>query len=491
MNPLHPIYEILAKEIVAVYDNPQFQQEVNGFLAQAGYTIDKIFNDPITGFQALGLKSTTPNKPPVLVFRQTNELLDDLANADPNGVGFAQFQANQDEIEDWLLDTFEATGVRPDLIGHSLGGGIAQVAAAELLDLVGEIVTFNSPGTSGAIAAQFLSAGGADKTVTHYVVKGDFVSLGGQAFIDGKVVLQSYTDPAINPITLLDKHGQIRRLLTTPPAGYTTTEISVAELSSPTFSFIGDSDFNEFLAALNFVNPGLAAQLVSRASVEALRTSPGFSFLGLVFGTRAALAPERDNFLVGDDADNTADGGGGNDQIFGNGGNDRLQGGTGNDTIFGGAGSDTLLGNTGADLLNGGNGRDQLVGGEGNDTLIGGNGPDTLIGVNPNSQRLGRGEVDTLNGGNGPDLYVLGNAKGVFYTDGNAGQLGLSDYALITGFGTGDRIQLKGNAADYRLQNLGISTQIFLRESSGPGELIAIVQGARLNLSSSQFTYVA
>lgn len=84
MNPLHPIYEILAKEIVAAYDNPQLQPQVDAFLAQAGYTIDKIFNDPTTGFQALGLKPTTPGKPPVLVFRQTNELLDDLANADPN-----------------------------------------------------------------------------------------------------------------------------------------------------------------------------------------------------------------------------------------------------------------------------------------------------------------------------------------------------------------------------------------------------------------------
>ncbi|GAB4138637.1 MAG: hypothetical protein Fur0046_13300 [Cyanobacteria bacterium J069] len=491
MNPLHPIYEILSKEIVAVYDNPQFQPQVNEFLSQAGYTIDKIFNDPTTGFQALGLKSTLPNKPPVLVFRQTNELLDDLANKDPDGVGFAQFQANQEEVEDWLLDTFAATGVRPDIIGHSMGGGIAQIAAAELIDLVGEIVTFNSPGTSGAIAAQFLTAGGADKTVTHYVVRGDFVSLGGQAFIDGKVVLQSYTDPAINPITLLDKHGQIRRLLSTPPAGYSTTEISVAELSNPTFGFIGDSDFNEFLAALNFVNPGLAAQLVSRASVEALRTSPTFSFLGLVFGTRASLAPERDNFLAGDDANNTANGAGGDDQIFGNGGNDLLRGGAGNDTIFGGAGSDTLLGNVGADLLNGGNGPDQLVGGAGNDTLIGGSGPDTLIGVNPRARRPGRGEVDVLNGGNGPDLYVLGNDQGVFYNDGNASQVGLSDYALITGFGTGDRIQLKGSAANYRLQNLGISTQLFLRESGGPDELIAIVQGAGLNLNSNQFTYVA
>ncbi|QKD83779.1 calcium-binding protein [Thermoleptolyngbya sichuanensis A183] len=491
MNPLHPIYEILAKEIVAVSDNPQFQPQVDASLAQAGYTIDQIFNDPTTGFQALGLKSTTPGKPPVLVFRQTNELLDDLANRDPNGVGFAQFQANQDDLEDGLLATFAATGVRPDIIGHSLGGGIAQIAAAELTDLVGEIVTFNSPGTSGAIAAQFLAAGGTDKTVTHYVVKGDFVSLGGQAFINGKVVLQAYTDPAINPITLLDKHGQIRRLLSTPPEGYTTTELSIAELSSPTFSFIGDSDFNEFLAALNFVNPGLAAQLVSRASVEALRISPNFSFLGLVLGARAALAPEQDNFLVGDDADNTANGAGGNDQIFGNGGNDLMQGGAGNDTIFGGAGNDTLLGNNGNDSLNGGNGADQLVGGAGRDTLIGGNGADTLIGVNPDSQRPGRGEVDVLNGGNGPDVSLLGNARGVFYDDGNPNQAGLNDYALITEFGTGDRLQLKGKAADYRLQNLGISTQIFLRQSSGPDELIAIVQGARLNLTSSQFTYVA
>jgi len=491
--PLHAVYEILAKEVVYVYDDPAASQEVNAFLALAGYQINQTFNDPVSGFQALGLTSLTPDKPPVLLFRGTSELLDDFANTDPNGTGFTQFQRNRAAIATWLTQTAQSTGQKPDIVGHSLGGGIAQVAAAELTDQIGQVVTFNSPGTSAAIAAQFLAAGGANIPVTHYIVSGDFVSLGGEAFIAGNAILQAYTDPAINPIYVLDKHGTIRRLLTSPPAGYTETALSVATLNQPTFTYTNDSDYNEFLAAYGAIAPTTIPRLTSRTGVETLRTSTGFSYLAFVFGVRNALAPANDNFLVGDDQANTADGAGGNDTISGKGGRDELKGGTGNDTINGGLGGDRLLGDAGQDTVAGGVGQDTLMGGAGNDVLFGNSNRDRLTGVDPDSVNPGRGEVDRLSGGSGLDVFVLGNAATAFYNDGKPNLAGKQDYALITDFKPTDVIQLHGSAADYTLTALSgklAGTLISLKTGNQP-EWIGVVQGvAGLTLSSSAFSFV-
>lgn len=479
------IYEILAKEVVNAYDStdPNVVEAVNVFLTLNNYQIDQVFDDRKTGFQALGLKSLTSDKPPVLIFRGTSEVLDDFANADPKGVGYTQFFENKEAIGQWL------NGKQADIIGHSLGGAITQIAAAEFTNLVNEIVTFNSPGTTQAIADQFLQNGGANKSVTHYIVSGDYVSLGGQAFIAGKAILQSYNDPAINPSIILDKHIEIRRLLSQPPAGYSQTEIPLSELNKPGFNYNNDSDYREFLAGYGFVKPTVAASLTSRAGVEALRTSPNFSFIGLVFEARDALAPDKANYLVGDDLDNTANGGGNKDKILGNGGNDSLKGGFGADFINGGTGADTLFGDAGADILIGGKGADVLVGGAGSDSLFGNQGSDTLNGVNPNSATAGRGEVDTLFGGLGIDLFTLGNGDRAFYNDGKKNFVGNKDYALIADFRPGDVIQLHGAASDYTLKTGFSSTAVYLK-TSGKDELIGIVQGvSNLNLSSSAFTY--
>jgi serralysin len=142
MTNQHAIYEIAAKEIAYVFDNPQFNQAVNEFLNTTRYQIDQRFNDPNTGFQAVGLISTLPNDHPVLVIRGTNEPIDDLANHDPQGIGWNQFAANRDVITAWLVKVAQATQQKPDIIGHSLGGAIAQIAATHLSHLTGEVVTF-------------------------------------------------------------------------------------------------------------------------------------------------------------------------------------------------------------------------------------------------------------------------------------------------------------------------------------------------------------
>jgi serralysin len=375
-------YETIAKQFVYVDNTPEFQTLVQTGLSAAGYQIDRTFDDPGTGFHAIGLISTTPDKPPVLVFRSADSLIDDVANADRRGVGFNQFEANKQALGNWLTQISQDTAknpsrLPPDLLGHSLGGAIAQLAATEFTSAIGDVVTFNSPGVSQSTVNTFKQKVGAGKNVTHYIVSGDFVSLGGEVFLPGKVFLQTYTNPIVNPLLVLDKHTQ-SGLLSAPPPGLTQTEISVDQLSRPDFTFT-DSDYLELLSGLDFALPALGTSLRSRSSLEQFRTAPGRSFLGTVAAMRTALDSSQANQLLGDDANNTGSGFAGDDIIIGNGGNDTLSGNKNNDIISGGVGNDQLLGGKGDDNLNGGEGDDTLIGGGGADILISGTGRDVLV----------------------------------------------------------------------------------------------------------------
>jgi len=375
-------YETIAKQLVNVDNNPQFQTLVQTGLSAAGYQIDRTFDDPATGFHAIGLISTTPDKPPVLVFRSADSLIDDVANADRRGVGFNQFEANKQALGNWLTQISQDTAknprrLPPDLLGHSLGGALTQLAATEFTSTIGDIVTFNSPGVSQSTVNTFKQKGGAGKNVTHYIVSGDFISLGGEAFLPGKVVFQTYTNPIINPLLVLEKHTQ-SGLLSAPPPGLTQTEISVDQLNRPDFTFT-DSDYLELLSGLDFALPALGTSLRSRSSLEQLRTAPGSSFFGNIAAITTALDSSQANQLLGDDANNTASGFAGNDIITGNGGNDTLSGNKDNDIITGGIGNDQLFGGKGDDNLSGGEGDDTLIGGAGADLLISGAGRDVLV----------------------------------------------------------------------------------------------------------------
>ena len=385
-------YETIAKQLVYKDNDPQFQTVIQAGLTAAGYRIDRTFDDPATGFHAIGLISTTPDKPPVLVFRGSDSPIDDVTNTDPRGIGFNQLEANKQALGNWLTQISQDTTknpnrLPPDVLGHSLGGALTQLAAAEFTSAIGDIVTFNSPGIAQSTVNTFKQKVGAGKNVTHYIVSGDFASLGGEAFLPGKVVLQTFTDPIINPLLVLDKHSQ-SGLLTTPPPGLIQTEISVDQLSSPDFTFT-DSDYLELLAGLNFALPQMEAALQSRSAVEQLRTTPGKSSFANLIAMKTALEPSQPNKLVGDNANNTASGFAGDDIIIGNGGNDTLSGNRASDIISGDIGNDLLFGGKGDDNLNGGDGDDTLIGGVGSDLLIGGAGRDVFV--------LGTGAgIDTL-----------------------------------------------------------------------------------------------
>ena len=367
------IYEGLAKQLAYVDDKPQYQQEVQGLLNTVGYRIDRTFDDPKTGFHALGLVSLTPDKAPVLVFRGTDSITDDPSLTDKNAIGLPQFQANKQALADWLNQvsqdsTKNPNRLPPDLTGHSLGGALAQLAAAEFTPIIGDTLTFNSPGISQAIVDSFKQKGGTTKNVTHFVVNGDIVSLSGETFLPGKVILESYTTPILDSTLVLDKHRP-GNLLTSPPPGFSTQEISVAQFSNPNFTYT-DADFNKFKVGLSVASPAISQALNARANIEAIRKSDGFSYLGFIQQLRTVLSPDTNQLLVGDNLDDQGSGFAGNDTLLGYGGNDNLNGNVGNDLINGGKGNDILIGGKGDDTLIGGTGNDVLTGGSGKDVFV-------------------------------------------------------------------------------------------------------------------------
>ena len=120
-----------------------------------------------------------------------------------------------------------------------------------------------------------------------------------------------------------------------------------------------------FSGVQTFTGPGLPLKYVSSVSPSGgafMITNAGGilvngkSFTRMSAGSQAAdsitsLFGVTNDWVNGDDGDDTIDGGAGNDCLFGGTGNDSIIGGTGNDTIEGGPGADILSGGTGTDTL--------------------------------------------------------------------------------------------------------------------------------------------
>jgi hypothetical protein len=167
------------------------------------------------------------------------------------------------------------------------------------------------------------------------------------------------------------------------------------------------------------------------------------------------------------------------DAIVGTASNDTLNGFSGNDSISGLAGQDVLFGLAGNDSIDGGLDNDILTGGVGNDTLIGNSGNDTLVGIDttPGATSFGINEIDRLSGSVGSDRFVLGDTNRTYYV-GNS----MSDYVLITDFGTGDVIQKYGS--DTLTIGGALPAGVSGRAIYLGSDLVAVVQGAVPTLAS-------
>ena len=143
---------------------------------------------------------------------------------------------------------------------------------------------------------------------------------------------------------------------------------------------------------------------------------------------------------------------------------------------------------------------------DGRDQITGTIADETLSGVPLGSLLKGRGTIDQLIGGGGNDRFLLGDASGRFYDDGDNATSGSTDYAFIKDFAAGDLIQLAGRASDYILGTARVEgftgTAIYARNPLKPvsarvgptDEWIGFVQSidnSPLNLANaSQFSFV-
>lgn len=126
---------------------------------------------------------------PIVVFRGTegvqvtsreggvDTMVGDFAKA---SVGVNQVNANWDLIKVTMSQVKQAV-----FAGHSLGGGLAQVAAARMPGKVAEVITFQAPGLPRNLAQQFTAQ--SDAHSTHYRVAGDIVPQSGDTHLPGEI----------------------------------------------------------------------------------------------------------------------------------------------------------------------------------------------------------------------------------------------------------------------------------------------------------------
>lgn len=176
------------------------------FLAVNGYQAMPIIRG-VHEFVMRTFLPTQAGKPPVVAFRGTvpSKIQTVIADLDPSGIGMYQFNPNRALIDGQIAAAAGHGAIVSS--GHSLGGALAQIAAATFPDRVGRVVTFQAPGVSKDLVKQLetYNAEHPDHAIesSHHRVKGDLVPLGGQALTPGVIHNHQMTDGNLfqrNPI---------------------------------------------------------------------------------------------------------------------------------------------------------------------------------------------------------------------------------------------------------------------------------------------------
>lgn len=160
------------------------------FLQVNGYKAMPI----LRGVHELVMRTFLPaqaGKPPIVAFRGTvpTKIQTVIADLDPSGIGMYQFNPNRALIDGQMAAAATAGPIVSS--GHSLGGALAQIAAATFPDRVGRIVTFQAPGVPKELAKKLetYNAEHPDAAIesSHHRVKGDLVPMGGEALTPGVI----------------------------------------------------------------------------------------------------------------------------------------------------------------------------------------------------------------------------------------------------------------------------------------------------------------
>lgn len=188
----HVAYEYIAKlaymDAAAIQSNP----EAVKFLAKFGYSAATAqVIEGRSGFAMLYLPPTSEGaNPPIIAFRgtQPTELSDLLADIDLSYIGEPQFTNNKETIE----STLAACCGPAVILGHSLGGALAQKTSLEFSGLVKEVVTFQAPALG--LAEKIGSKDREDiPKSTHHIAEHDLVDRAGLYRTPGEVFVHDST----------------------------------------------------------------------------------------------------------------------------------------------------------------------------------------------------------------------------------------------------------------------------------------------------------
>jgi pimeloyl-ACP methyl ester carboxylesterase len=190
---LDVLYERFSKpqfELIFKKDEPSiYLRHTEGQILQGNYQVEKVFEDQKTGFYAEGRIPLSKNLPPVLVIRGYGSwypfdgVLQDTPEVFIAHLDGQSKAAETQGVVDWMINKCEQ-GDRPDVIGESLGGKIAQQLAVNYPHLIRSVVTFNPLGISPDLAQS-----SPHPSVFHYFTLGEryaFWANQGE-FIPGKI----------------------------------------------------------------------------------------------------------------------------------------------------------------------------------------------------------------------------------------------------------------------------------------------------------------
>jgi len=186
LSNIDAMIEQLAHGMVA----KELDEKDEHFLQVNGYKAMPI----IRGVHEFVMRTFMPiqaGKPPIVAFRGTvpTKAQTVIADLDPSGIGMYQFNPNRALIDGQIAAAAQAGPIISS--GHSLGGALAQIAAATFPDRVERIVTFQAPGVSKEMAKQVADYNEEhpDKAIesSHHRVKGDLVPMGGEALTPGVI----------------------------------------------------------------------------------------------------------------------------------------------------------------------------------------------------------------------------------------------------------------------------------------------------------------
>lgn len=173
-------------------ESPVTKDIVSQFLRSHELEVADIIENRETGLNAYRIRSFD-RKTQYIAFAGTQEFADVISDLRIE-VGRNQFEGNKLEIQKMLEDSEEESGKKATITGHSLGGALSQITAAEFPGLIERAEIFNSASISQSTVEKYLNAQNPPDVVAHYDID-DFVPIGkGEATLPSKVLLYRKTE---------------------------------------------------------------------------------------------------------------------------------------------------------------------------------------------------------------------------------------------------------------------------------------------------------